>query len=88
MIQHLYQELFGDNQGSVGLSMAHLYGNQHVRYLQTAKLFIFPMLGFLGTFSIYHSRDFIEKHCGKIKTVAICFQVDYGIKIKMTELGI
>ena len=50
MIQHLYQELFGDNQGSV--SMARLYGNQHVRYLQSAKLIIFPMLGFLGTFSM------------------------------------
>ena len=50
MIQHLYQELFGDNQGSV--SMAHLYENPHVQYLQSAKLIIFPMLGFLGTFSM------------------------------------
>ena len=50
MIQHLYQELFGDNQGSV--STAHLYENPHVQYLQSAKLFIFPMLGFLGTFSM------------------------------------
>ena len=50
MIQHLYQELFGDNQGSV--STARLYENQQVRYLQSAKLIIFPMLGFLGTFSM------------------------------------
>ena len=52
MIQHLYQQLFDDtgNQGSV--SMARLYRNQHVRYLQSAKLIIFPMLGFLGTFSM------------------------------------
>ena len=28
---------------------------------------------------VCHSRDFIEKHCGKIKTVAICFQI--GSKI-------
>ena len=50
VIQHLYQELFGDNQGSV--STARLCENQHVRYLQSAKLIIFPMLGFLGTFSM------------------------------------
>ena len=41
-----------------------------MRYLQSEKLIIFPMLGLLGTF-----RDFIEKQCGKIKTVAICFQI-------------
>ena len=50
MIQNLFQELFGDSQGSV--STARLYGNWHVRYLQSAKLFLFPMLGFLGTFSM------------------------------------